>query len=90
MTVEPTIGDEIKHMLGLHMQKQLKTDLPPMIGAFTLIGEYTDPDTGRPMYVSLTASDLAPWVEIGMLETRLVTCKQRWAQRGTDQHPEDR
>jgi len=89
MTTEPTIGDQIKHMLGLHMQQQLKTDLPPMIGSFTVIGEYTDPDTGRAKYMTLTASDLAPWTEIGLLESRLVTCKQRWAAQGTNQHPEE-
>lgn len=84
-----SIGDQIKHLLGLHMQARLKTDLPPMIGAFTLIGEYTDPDTGRPKYVTLTAGDLAPWTEIGLLEARLVTCKQRWAVRAINQHTED-
>lgn len=90
MIEQPTaIGDQIKHLVGLHMQRQLKTDLPPMIGAFTLTGEYTDPDTGRPKYVTLTAADLAPWTEIGLLEARLVTCKQRWAGRTMNQHPEE-
>ena len=36
LTIEPTIGDEIKAVLGLHMQKQLHNTLPPKILQFPL------------------------------------------------------
>ena len=83
------IGDQIKHMLAADMQKRMGTDMPPMIGAFTLIAEYTDPETGELSYLSFSDMNIPAWTEIGLLEARLATCKQEWVKMGMQRYEEN-
>ena len=66
-----TVGDQIKHLLAEYIHNTLGTELPPMVGAFTIVGEYTDSFTGSLRFVSFNDTALPPWQEIGLLQTRL-------------------
>ncbi len=75
--IEPntvTVGDQLKALLAADIQHRIGTDLPPMIGAFSLVAEYTG-GTGQVSFLSLTDADLPPWQELGLLETRMAILK---------------
>ena len=76
-----SIGDRLKSLISDDIQERTGSDLPPMIGAFSLVAEYTDA-TGRRQFLSLTDESLPPWQELGLLETRLSVLKARWPGKG--------
>ena len=87
--VDISVGDQIKNLLATDIQKRFGSDLPPMIGAFTLIAEATDGDTGDGRFLSLTDNNLSLWLEMGMLKARLKTVEARWEKAGFDSDLEE-
>ncbi len=77
-----TVGDKLKRMISEHLQERTESELPPMIGAFSLVAEFTN-DEGHRQYLCLTDANLPPWQEIGLLETRLNVLKSRWPETET-------
>ncbi len=76
INLNESVGDQLKRILAADMQRRTGTDLPPMIGAFSLVAEYTN-EEGKVAYLTVTDLSLPPWQELGLLETRLAILKSR-------------
>lgn len=90
-TNEPTdlfVGDRLKQIIARDIQIRTGSDLPPMIGAFTFVAEFTD-DKGKRQFICITDMSLPPWQEIGLLETRLNAIKARWPGTPNTYGPEE-
>lgn len=79
------IGDRVKYLIAHDIQARIKSDLPPMIGAFSFVAEYTT-EKGTVNFLTLTDGDLLPWQELGLLETRLAILKGRMGMAGYNRY----
>lgn len=82
------VGDRLKQIISEDIQIRTGSELPPMIGAFTFVAEFTD-EKGKRQFICITDLSLPPWQEIGLLETRLTAIKDSWPGTPNTYGPEE-